>query len=185
MLRNYTEELLVDEFELAPNTSKDIKVYYTVTQADVDSGATIANSVAVETEGGEEASDEDETIETDQTEGIDIEKEATKVNGEEITDTTTVKAGDVVEYVITVTNTGSVTAKGIEVTEGLDVKVGEEAEETKAGAQGCDREVLRRRYHQKAQTSREAEGRKEENASDRYRPGPSECIHGRPQARLT
>ena len=45
-----------------------------------------------------------------------------------------VKAGDVVEYTIKVTNTGSITAKNIEVKEGLDVKVGNTTEVTKAGS---------------------------------------------------
>ena len=45
-------ELLVEKFELAPNASKEIKVYYTVTQNDVDTKSTIANSVTAKTEGG-------------------------------------------------------------------------------------------------------------------------------------
>ena len=91
--------------------SKAIKVYYTVTQADVDNKEKIANSVTAKTEGGKEGSDEDNTIETDKTESIKVEKVATETGKK-------VKAGDVVEYTIKVTNTGSITAKGIEVKEG-------------------------------------------------------------------
>ena len=54
-----------------------------------------------------------------ETKGIEVEKTATKVNGEEITAETKVMPNDVISYIITVTNTGSVTLADVVVTDDL------------------------------------------------------------------
>ena len=99
---------------LAPNASETYTVEYTVTQADVDNKAQIENT-AIATDGITTGTDTDETVPTDKTPGIAVEKTATKVNGEDITKNTKVRAGDVITYTITVANTGKITLKDVKV----------------------------------------------------------------------
>lgn len=99
---------------LAPNASETYTVEYEVTQADVDNKAKIVNT-ATATDGTTTGKDTDETVPTDKTPGIAVEKTATKVNGKDITENTKVRAGDVITYTITVTNTGKITLKDVQV----------------------------------------------------------------------
>ena len=108
---------------------------YTVTQEDIDTQTTISNIATAKPEGAEEpTSSEPEEVTTEATApAIDISKTATaiKKNGE-IGFTQNIdraRLGDVIEYTITITNTGNVTLTNIMVTDSLQVTVnGDEKE---------------------------------------------------------
>ena len=108
---------------------------YTVTQEDIDTQTTISNIATAKPEGAEEpTSSEPEEVTTEATApAIDISKTATaiKKNGE-IGFTQNIdraRPGDVIEYTITITNTGNVTLTNIMVTDSLQVTVnGDEKE---------------------------------------------------------
>ncbi len=108
---------------------------YTVTQEDIDTQTTISNIATAKPEGAEEPTpSEPEEVTTEATApAIDISKTATaiKKNGEIgfTQNIDRVRPGDVIEYTITITNTGNVTLTNIMVTDSLQVTVnGDEKE---------------------------------------------------------
>ncbi|SNS79326.1 conserved repeat domain-containing protein/gliding motility-associated C-terminal domain-containing protein, partial [Belliella buryatensis] len=116
-----TDVMLVDEMlevsenvgTLLPGQSVSRDYTYTVTQSDIDSGA-IVNVASVEgTDPNEDTpGDDDEVIiEVDQNAGIEIVKTTTSE--------TFLALGEVIEYTLTVTNTGSVTLTNIVVRDPL------------------------------------------------------------------
>ena len=118
---------------LAPGANKTYTVEYEVTQNDVDTKATIVNT-ATATDGTTTGTDTDETIPTDKTPGIEVEKTATLVNENAITAETKVVAGDKVTYQIVVTNTGKVTLHNVVVTDDLVSSFNETIESLAPGA---------------------------------------------------
>ena len=128
--------------DLSAGESKTIIATYTVTHEKDIQGKpeqVVYNKVVVtgetpvdpeEPTTPEEVEDEDdEETPVEETPGINIEKEATAVNGKPITETTKVRPGDVVEYTITVQNTGNTTLENIVVTDSLKVTVNGEIKE--------------------------------------------------------
>ncbi len=140
------EGIELDEFELNignlnAGESKEIFASYTVSyEKDIKEnvGKLVHNEVKVTGETNptdpdkepEKVEDKDE-IDTPVADApsVDISKVATRVkeNGSEefvpVTEKTMVRPGDVIEYVITVTNTGNVTLENIKVTDSLKVTV--------------------------------------------------------------
>lgn len=127
LLPNFVEKIA----SLAPKASKEYTVRYTVKQSDVDDEIKIAN-VAIATSGETTGTDTDDTIETDKTADFTTLKTATLAKkAGNISEKAEV--GDTITYTITVTNTGSITLKDIEVVDemiGLDEKVTLAANET-------------------------------------------------------
>ena len=108
---------------------------YTVTQTDIDAQTTISNIALATPEGDEEPTpSEPVEVTTEATmPGIDVEKVATaiKKNGETgfSQNLERVRPGDIIEYTITITNTGNTTLTNIKVTDSLKVTVnGDEKE---------------------------------------------------------
>jgi len=99
---------------LAPATSTTCTATYTLTQADVDSGAVVNTATANGTPptGDPVTSTDTETSPIIANPGIDLVKSGT-VNGQ--------RAGDTIDYTFAVTNTGNVTLAAVEVT---DAKAG-------------------------------------------------------------
>ena len=125
--------------KLAPGESDTITVTYEVKQTDVDNLEKIANIAKSEAEDGTKDSDDDTTVPTDKTPLIEVEKTATKINGNTVTKEedgklistdeegnvisrdTKVAKGDMITYTIKTTNTGKVTLKNIDVTDTLEI----------------------------------------------------------------
>ena len=128
--------------DLAAGESKTITATYTVTHEKDIQGKPeqiIKNKVVVTGETPvdpenpttpEEVEDEDE-VETpvEEIPGINVDKTATAVNGKKVTETTKVRPGDVIEYTITVDNTGNTTLGNIVVTDSLKVTVNGEVKD--------------------------------------------------------
>ena len=127
--KEYTTEITEIE-SLGVGETVELYAKYTVTQGDIDAQATISN-IATATVPGEDPteSDPEETTPEAPVPGISVVKEATEVNGNKITETTKVRPEDVIEYKITVDNTGNTTLKNILVTDSLKVTVNNEVKE--------------------------------------------------------
>ncbi len=108
---------------------------YTVTQDDIDTQTTISNIAYATVPGEEKPTPSDPVPTTPETPapGIVVEKTATAVkkNGEDSFNATIerVRPGDVIEYTITVDNTGNTTLTGIIVTDSLEVTVNGDVKE--------------------------------------------------------
>ncbi|WP_035456984.1 DUF7507 domain-containing protein, partial [Algoriphagus terrigena] len=92
---------------LAPGETVTVTTAYTVTQADVDSGAVenIATATGTDPDGGETEGTDGTVTPATQTPGLSVDKEA---NVDEYA-----AAGDVIPYTIIVTNTGNVTLTNV------------------------------------------------------------------------
>lgn len=118
----------IDTIEtLNPGDKVTYQVIYTVTQEDVDNKDKIVNT-AIATDGKTTDEGKSEETPTDKKSKLDVTKTSTAINLRKIEnkETATVKARDVIEYTITVTNNGTITLKNINVTDSLKVKVGTE-----------------------------------------------------------
>lgn len=98
-------QILLDD-ELAPSASISGTATYTVTQADIDSGADIVNTAIVTTSEGVTDSGS-ATVTIEQQTSVDITITADPISVSE--------AGEVITYTYTVSNTGKVTLTGIVV----------------------------------------------------------------------
>ena len=98
---------------LAPGASATAKCAYTVTQADVDAGTGITNTVTVtgtDPAGVEVSNNDSVTVSTeDAAAELTLTKAADKNEG--------LKAGDIITYTVTVENTGNVTVTNIDLTD--------------------------------------------------------------------
>ena len=107
---------------------------YTVTQEDIDTQTSISNIAIASIPSEEPTSSEPvEVISEEKNPGVDIDKKATAIKKSgEIGFTQNidrVRLGDVIEYTVTVTNTGNTTLNNVTVTDSLTVTVdGEEKE---------------------------------------------------------
>src|SRR5690606_19136155 len=109
---------------LAPGAVETLTTTYTITQADLDNGSVLNTATATgEDPDGDPVDPEDPTdgeVETPgtQTPAFTLVKALTSINGDAAT-TAYNAVGDVLEYTITVTNTGNVTLSNIEVNDAL------------------------------------------------------------------
>ena len=119
---------------LAPNAETSFTGTYTVKQQDIDDQKVITNIVTV----GEKTTTEEITPEPENKD-YTVEKTAVVTrNGVEVTDkdengNIIVKAGDKVNYTITVTNTGNVTLKGLKLTDEMLEITEQELEDIEVG----------------------------------------------------
>src|SRR5690606_24153663 len=109
---------------LAPNGVETFTTTYTVTQSDLDNGSVLNTATATgDDPDGTPVDPEDPTdgeVETPgtQTPSFTLVKALASINGNAAT-TAYNAVGDVLEYTITVTNTGNVTLENIEVNDAL------------------------------------------------------------------
>ena len=134
--------------DLASKEQKTIKAKYTVKyEEDIKGNAekTVTNYAVVTgtsvpvipEETPEEVSDDDDvTTPVEDTPKLEIEKTSTAVNGKPIVEgKTKVRAGDIIEYTITVKNTGNVELKDVIVTDNNTVRVGDTTYTVEEGAE--------------------------------------------------
>ncbi len=134
--------------DLASKEQKTIKAKYTVKyEKDIKGNAekTVTNYAVVTgtsvpvipEETPEEVSDDDDvTTPVEDTPKLEIEKTSTAVNGKPIVEgKTKVRAGDIIEYTITVKNTGNVELKDVIVTDNNTVRVGDTTYTVEEGAE--------------------------------------------------
>ncbi|WP_420915629.1 DUF7507 domain-containing protein, partial [Algoriphagus confluentis] len=106
---------------LAPGESETITTTYTVTQQDVDRGSVtnLATATGTDPDGGETEGTDEIEVTGEKNPAIEIEKTTTTTSFDE--------EGDVIEYSLTVTNTGNVTLTDVTITDpltGLDQNIG-------------------------------------------------------------
>ncbi|WP_338226522.1 DUF7507 domain-containing protein, partial [Algoriphagus confluentis] len=106
---------------LAPGESETITTTYTVTQQDVDRGSVInlATATGTDPDGGETEGTDEIEVTGEKNPAISIEKSTTTESFDQ--------EGDVIEYSLTVTNTGNVTLTDVTITDpltGLDQNIG-------------------------------------------------------------
>lgn len=106
--------------------TKKYTVYYKVTAEDAKLGSQLLTNIATanakyEDSNGNEQNLEDYAkadVEIQDLPRIEIDK-TQKVNGNDVTDKTKVQPGDVIDYIITVTNTGNTVLKNVTVTDSM------------------------------------------------------------------
>lgn len=118
----------IAEFEtIEPRTEGKFKVTYTVTQDDIDNleVTKLTNTITI-TDGKTETEDKDDTVEKEQVEAYTIDKVSKIMARKDGTTPEKAEIGDKIKYTITVTNTGTVTLKNLEVKDpmiGLNEKI--------------------------------------------------------------